>query len=558
MALTPEQERQKAEIDARRTAPPVATNVAVQEPSPEQMAELSVPFVPRGSTPPVATPPVAPETTADTQARRVEEADFVREYAPSVTPQMAPVQGADVSRLTNNSNYGLGAFGGQADSPLALPSDLPEPTEDDGSDYLRQLQDARASDRQRASIADVLGSVQRLSSAISGTPWESDFYERAGAPRAVPELEQNNKLAVLAQQERQRREATDPNSRSSRMAQAAFVDFINMAAPGLKASFPGEQVAKMNRQQIEAVMGPHAKLMGDLESMRAKRAGEEAQLARIQNETARLNLQRDQAQGRFQEKGYDTAQDLLGKGGQVNGYQDGINRRNFVSKLQKFREKNEATDKLASAFEEIERVVPGFTTGEVPDDMSPEILKSWLLNRVNAKGITSRWTSQDMVRFNTARDDILNTLRHASAGANLTDSEIEFWDRMFQSNLMNDPNAVAAVMSYFRKRVGNVYNRQLEGLQAEGSLLFGDQWQDVQGSLGHLDRPVFNMPDAPSRPASMATPTRAPQAPEANVQHAPGGARVTNKATGKSKIISDAATLNKLAQDPNFIIEMPE
>lgn len=531
-------------------------------------------------------PPPSEDMSPEEQgyAKRLQEAEFKRSYAQNVGYQVQAPNLPDISRVAENPNYGLGGLSGDGSAPLRLPDNLPV-SETPAADMSADFAKARAHDDFRRDLANVGRAFSAIPRAIGGTQVNDKLYDELGRARAVPALEQDAKMATLAQQERERREALDPASRSSRLAQAAFVDFINMAAPGLKQTITGEQISKMNRQQIEAAMGSHSKLLGELEKSRSNRAGEEARLLEAQNRRATLELDLEKTRGRAHKDSIDIVEKLLGKSTPgVDPFQDNVNRRNFANKLQTFRQKQEPTQKLGEAFQDIENQFPGLTTeSKIPEGMSPEFLKGWFTNKANFKGLTSHMTPQQMTRFNSARMDILNTLRHASAGANLTEYEAQFWDQMFQSHLLTDPDAMAATLAYFRKRIGNVYNRQLRGLMAEGQFLFKDQWPLIQQEMegfGAFRMPIFESADVP--PASIQ-PRRAPppvptrtrvQEPDPNDPRlapipAPGTisprpqatpatqpargfkAVIVNKATGKSLETTNPANARKAQQDPS-------
>lgn len=453
-----------------------------------------------------------------------------------------------------------------------LPPDLPV-TEYKAEDYTERLNAARQEDEFRKGIANVGRAFSSIPRALGGTPVNNAVYDEIGRARAVPAIEQNSKMAQLAEQERATRAAADPTSQESRTAQALYADYLAMVAPNLQTRITPEQVSRMTKKQIEDALGGQSKAMDALEKRRHNQTQEG--IAR-----ERLDIQR----GDQWLKTLGIADKLTGQGG-VNEYRASVDRGKVASRHSDFVKRVQTPMKgYAASLEAMEDAAPGSTSGNLDPNIKTQLIRDRILSRAPLKGfggITSHALPKGSVAFQAAQDFIRLVTQHKYAGANLTETEKEMWDQLFRNRHLDDPDAAAVAVAFFKDKLAKEYATEVNGVRAFGAALDPEVWMLIE-ETAPLDLPVFYgryksnpnahkvvpgatptgapAPRQPPPPIPTTTPVREPppaQLKELGVTSPASGntssgfkAVIVNKATGKRLETTNPANARKAQQDP--------
>lgn len=413
---------------------------------------------------PKAYGPQGPEGEPVDPAARARNAQALAERM--MPQQAAPTQPSQPAQATGN---------------LQLPENLPV-TDHKVEDYTKKYNAARQEDEFRAGLANVGRAFSSIPRALGGTQVNDKVYDELGRARAVPAIEQQSKMAQLAEQERLTRAATDPTSRESRAAQALYLDYLNAVAPGLSSRITPEQVSGMSKKQIEEALGGQSKTLEVLERRRHNQAQEG--IAR-----ERLEIQRGDQWLRT----LGVADKLSGAGG-ANEYRDSVDRGKVANHHLEFVRKVQTPMRgYAASLEAMEDAAPGSTSGNLHPDVKTQLIYDRVKTRAPLKGafgLTSHALSKGSVAFQAAQDFLRLVTQHKYAGANLTETEKEMWDQMFRNRTFDDPDAAAVAVAFFKDKLAKEYASDVRGIRAYGASLSPDTWRQIE-EISPLDIPVF-------------------------------------------------------------------
>lgn len=372
----------------------------------------------------------------------------------------------------------------------APPVTVPSTFEHDGNIYREQsipLMEQMLAARQQSALLRGAAGVSRggaqIGAALTRRKPDTSAAQALEREAARPEAEvlQDVQLEQVAERIRMQREAMDPNSRTNRATQDAFL--LTPIGKQLGDAY----VRGLTRDQI-AKFGEMGKLAAELVDRDADNKRGDAQL----RETERHNRAMEARPGRF------------------GGMQEGIADRYSATAIGDYDKRVEPIKPVATILTEIDSMQPGLARGVVPPGMAS--LNQWdkILAALPAS-VGTQFNEVEKSKLLSAIGLLREYFSRPLTGANLTDTEAARINQILGDRALANPLAQAAAIDLIRKIFAQKARATAAATRVKAT---PEDWMTYL-DYGGLDPnlPVFRDGPAPAPTASpnTATPASAPQ-----------------------------------------------
>lgn len=388
-------------------------------------------------------------------------------------------------------------------APSELKSTTPEPEyrperNEELEAYKTQLATAREQAAQRRMLAGIGRAGAGLIEATTGVKGDDDFYKslETAADEPTRQAKEDFEIAKYAKGLREKEAQKNPNSPYNRAAQ----EQLKKVAPTLAKTLGEVNLARMTKDDLDKALGTDQKEREIASKEKSAEALVDWRKAQDENSDARLQQQQDEFEfwkplRKYQAETGRIAATKVPFGTLLSSTTAGQRQFNHeTGTLVDYHKDVEKLRPLYALFEEIERLAPGLTIGNVPEGLDFGSIEH--ARRRLPGGWGARFSDKNSTLVNSLYEKLRTDIQHGTAGASLTPQEKAPYDRIFQDTLGAPADVKAAAIAVMR----NMLQRKLKASRAAYKPgIPDDMWNQyiVDGGMSS-DSSLFGPPPRPS------------------------------------------------------------